>query len=371
MRRLMMCAVLGATVVGPGHAQPDVSGAARLVADLGLREAATPVRESPGWRRPHRIVVLFGGPDDIATLRTVAPDVEFLAPTSFGEARAAIATADAYIGPCSGGLLQSAPRLTWVQVLSAGVEGCVDAPLFRERGVLLTNMQRVSGAVMAEHVLALTFAHARRLPAYVQAQAQGEWTRGAMFSDGPPAITLTGRRMLVVGFGGVGSEIAKRAAALGLTVDAIRNSRGDAPPHVQRMGVLSDLPAWIRDADVIVDALPLTEETRGVFNARVFDAAKPGAFFVNVGRGGTVVTDDLVRALRSGKLSGAGLDVVDPEPLPSGHPLWSVPGVIITPHVSADSEDENAVKWQVARENLRRYLAGERMLSVVDVARGY
>jgi phosphoglycerate dehydrogenase-like enzyme len=127
----------------------------------------------------------------------------------------------------------------------------------------------------------------------------------------------------------------------------------------------------LADADVVVNTLPLTEQTRHLFDARSFAAMKTGAFFINVGRGGTVVTADLVEALKQGRVGGAGLDVTDPEPLPQDHPLWRLPNVIITPHVSADSEFEENRHWEIACENLRRYAAGDRMLSVVDVKRGY
>lgn len=376
MRLIVILAALGLGVASPGRAQPDAAATARLITELGLREAPEPARAHPRWRRPQRVVVLFGTPEQAASLQSVAPGVEIIAPGSFSDARAALATADAYLGPCIGSLLRDVgPNLVWVHAFSAGVEDCVAAPAFRQRDVVLTNMQRVSGVPMAEHVMALTLAHARRLPTYVDAQRRGVWS-STETDIAPPtplarAFTLVGKTMLVVGFGGVGSEVAKRAHAMGMTVHVIRNSRGDAPPYVHRMGVSSDLAAWVATADIVVDTLPLTTETRGLFNARIFGAMKPGAFFVNVGRGGTVVTDDLVEALRAGRLSGAGLDVVQPEPLPPGHPLWTMPGVVITPHVSADSDDETETRWQVLRENLRRYVAGDRLLSVVDPARGY
>ena len=124
-------------------------------------------------------------------------------------------------------------------------------------------------------------------------------------------------------------------------------------------------------ADILVCLLPLTPDTRNMFDAAIFGAMKRTAFFVNVGRGGTVVTDDLTKALESGTLGGAGLDVVEPEPLPAGHPLWKAPRLILTPHVSADSDLDEEVRWLLVRENLRRFVEGGKMLSVVDATRGY
>jgi phosphoglycerate dehydrogenase-like enzyme len=234
---------------------------------------------------------------------------------------------------------------------------------------------------MAEHVMALVLAHSRGLAGYVVAQREGRWARGVSsanwtpfnaLSDGDqPAFTLTGKTMLIVGYGGVGSEVAKRAQAFGIRIIAIRNSKAELPPGVSRMGLPADLPAFVKEADIVVNTLPLTAETRGMFDAAIFGAMKRTAFFVNVGRGGTVVTEALLKALQEGAIGGAGLDVVDPEPVPEGHPLWKTPRLILTPHVSADSDVDEDVRWLLIRENLRRFVAGGRMLSVVDASRGY
>jgi phosphoglycerate dehydrogenase-like enzyme len=156
-----------------------------------------------------------------------------------------------------------------------------------------------------------------------------------------------------------------------MQVTATRASGREGPPFVSYVGLPDELPALVREADFVVNTLPLTEQTRGLFDAKLFAAMKPGAIFINVGRGGSVVQDDLVAALRSGRLAGAGLDVTDPEPLPAGHPLYSLPNVIITPHVAADTDLGNAARWAIVRENLRRYSAGEAMLSEVALEKGY
>jgi phosphoglycerate dehydrogenase-like enzyme len=132
-----------------------------------------------------------------------------------------------------------------------------------------------------------------------------------------------------------------------------------------------ELPKLASEADFVVNTAPLTPQTRGIYNAALFAKMKPTAYFINIARGGSVVTADLIEALESKTIAGAALDVTDPEPLPPGHPLWKAPNIIITPHVSSDSDLESDAQVQVVRENLRRYLAGDKMLSVVDVARGY
>jgi phosphoglycerate dehydrogenase-like enzyme len=245
----------------------------------------------------------------------------------------------------------------------------VAIPAFAERGIVLTNMQKIAGPVMSEHVLALILGLTRGLATYIPAQKRGEWADEAVPES--RMWSLEGKTLLVAGLGGIGSEVARRAQALGMNVIATRNTPREKPPYVSEQGLSTDLPAFVSRADVIVNALPLTPETKGVFGKKIFDGAKRGALFVNVGRGGTVVTADLIAALQDGRIGGAGLDVTDPEPLPADHPLWKVPNVIITPHVAAATDLGEEPRWLIARENLRRYASGGKLLSEVDVKRGY
>lgn len=375
---------LAVSVLAPGRVAsaqpPDASQTERMIADLGLREAATPLSASPQWRKPARVLVRNLTPDRKTWLQEVAPGVELVNADTTSDARAAAATADAVLGFCEEAVLAQSPSVRWVQTYDAGVERCLTSDVFRQRGIVLTNMQRIAGPVMAEHVMALVLAHARGLAGYLMAQREGKWERGVnaanwtfnALSDGEqPAFTLAGKTILIVGYGGVGSETAKRAQAFGMRIIAIRNSKADLPPGVTKMGLPADLPTYVKEADIVVDTLPLTAETRGMFDAAIFGAMKKTAFFVNVGRGGTVVTEALMKALQDGGIGGAGLDVVDPEPVPEGHPLWKTPRLILTPHVSADSDVDEDVRWLLIRENLRRFVAGGKMLSVVDATRGY
>ncbi|MEL0583463.1 MAG: D-2-hydroxyacid dehydrogenase, partial [Candidatus Thiodiazotropha sp. (ex. Lucinoma kazani)] len=177
--------------------------------------------------------------------------------------------------------------------------------------------------------------------------------------------------MLVVGLGGIGTEVARRAQALGMRVIATRNSSRKGPEFVDYVGLAHELPALAEQADVVVNATPLTPTTLGLFDSKLFRQMKPGAYFINVGRGKSVVTKDLIDALNTGHLGGAALDVQDPEPLPREHPLWSAKNIIITPHISAGSSEQMDRFWLLVRENLRRYVNGERMLNVVDIKHGY
>jgi phosphoglycerate dehydrogenase-like enzyme len=360
--------LLAPRVWGGERIEPGTD-AARLVAELGLIESPTALRDQEGWKPPRVVIVRDPAPHDIEWLRAVAPGVEVVAARNEAAAVAAAPHADAVIGFCSADLLAQGARIRWIQVLSAGVERCVSNPALAARGILLTNMQRVAGPVMAEHVMAMTLALARGLPTYLRLQDQGRWDGQAVGDEG--SLALEGKTMLIVGLGGIGTEVGRRAHGFGMRIIATRASNRPAPDFVSHVGPPSELTALLKEADVIVNALPLTDETAGLFDAKLFAAMKPRALFINVGRGRTVVTAELVKALTEHRLGGAGLDVTDPEPLPPDHPLWRAPNVIITPHVSSDSDIGSERHWQIARENLRRYVAGERMLSVVDVGRGY
>jgi phosphoglycerate dehydrogenase-like enzyme len=216
----------------------------------------------------------------------------------------------------------------------------------------------------------MMLAFSRGLNVYAHEQAKASWNPDAIGEEAS-LWELSGRTILVVGLGGIGTEVARRAHALGMTVTATRASSREGPDFVSYVGLADELLALAAKADVVVSSLPLTPQTTGLFDTGFFSAMKPTAYFINVGRGRSVVTDDLLAALLDGQIAGAGLDVTEPEPLPSDHPLWQQPNVIITPHMSAGSDLRSERLWIVMRENLRRYVAGERMLSVVDIDRGY
>lgn len=360
------CTAPLAAADGGGRAAEGVDA---LIQRLGLEESVTPVRERPGWQPPRRILVWNVQPQAVPRLQAAAPGVELLLAGNMAEAVALAKDADAVLGFCSAELLAAGPGIRWIQTYSAGVERCIAIPALRERSILLTNMQRVAGPVMAEHVMAMMLAYARGLHVYIPDRMAARWTRelpapGRM-------ITLEGKTVLVVGLGGIGIEVAKRAHALGMRVLATRASGREGPTFVSYVGLPDELHKLAAEADFVVNTTPLTPATTGLFDAKFFAAVKPGAFFVNVGRGRSVVQADLIGALRSGRLGGAGLDVTDPEPLPSDSPLWQMQNVILTPHVSANSDVDDSVRLAIGIENLRRYVAGEKVLSVVDVAKGY
>jgi phosphoglycerate dehydrogenase-like enzyme len=348
------------------------SATVKLIETLGLIEGDKPLRETPGWKRPKKVVILSMlpmSPEVVESYRAVAPGVKVFEAQGSAAALPLIRDADVLIGSCDPGVIAAGKNLRWIHSFAAGVEDCANIPAIRERGIVLTNTQRVLGPVMAEHTIGLMLALSRQFETWIQNQKTGVW-RGADYR--PDAMqVIAGKTLLVSGLGGIGTEIARRAHALGMNVIATRASGRDKPEFVSYVGGPDELLALLKQADIVVNATPLTDKTRGLFNARMFAAMKPNAYFINVGRGGSVVTDDLVDALNKGVIAGAGLDVTDPEPLPPEHPLWHAPNIIITPHVSSHVRTGFGPTFTLGRENLRRYASGEKMLSIVDTSRGY
>ena len=350
----------------------------QLMQRLSLREAAGPINEHPRWREPERVVVMVPASakreqDEILDdLREVAGNAE-LVPLDAGASEErtaqALQDADVFLGWCSLRVLEAAPKLLWLHNYGVGVDRCALDTGIERFEFVLTNAQRLSAPTIAEHVLGLMMMFNRNLHHAHRAQLDGRWDRKT--AGQPPISDLASKTVLVVGLGGIGTEVARRSAALGMRVIATRNSRREGPEFVEYVGLSHELHELAAQADFIVNALPLTKETTGIFDEQFFDASKRGAFFISVGRGKSTVTDDLVAALKDGRLGGAGLDVTDPEPLPAGHELWSMENVVITPHVAASSLNNRVRMRMLVKENLRRYVAGEKLLNVVDIERGY
>ena len=213
----------------------------------------------------------------------------------------------------------------------------------------------------------MMLAHTRNLPHYLDAGRRGDWDRSATNT----MTALQGSTMLVVGLGGIGSEIAMRADAFHMRVLATARTERPAPDYVEALGTAADLDDFLPEADVVVLAVPLTDETRGMIDRQTIARMKDGAWLVNIARGAVVDTDALVEALDSGKIGAAFLDVTDPEPLPAGHTLWNRDNVLITPHVAARAELSLERRLALTLENMRRFGAGEPLLNVVDKAAGY
>ena len=320
---------------------------------------------------PDELVYLTSGMSEelLASIRSVAPNVRIV---EVGGRDAALQHAGQAHGAdarlLSSAFLDAAPGLRWAQSGSAGVDRYITIPELMSRDeIVLTNMKGMYGPVIAEHVFAMMLSHTRSLPQYLDADRRGEWDRG-------PAGTMTalqGGTMMVVGLGGIGSEIAMRADAFNMHVLATARTERPAPPYVDELGTAPDLDRLLPEADVVVLAVPLTDETRGMIDRQTIARMKDGAWLVNIARGAVVDTDALVEALDAGRIGAAFLDVTDPEPLPEGHTLWNRDNVLITPHVAARAELSLERRVALTLENMRRFAAGEPLLNVVDKAAGY
>jgi phosphoglycerate dehydrogenase-like enzyme len=373
-----LCAglLLAACSFSTAYAADAPESVSDLITRLRLQEAATPVREHKAWRAPKKLVVLGGLPPSVREqFATAAPGMQIVVVNDTAAAAKEATDADiilgltSYPGICEPEVLNGAKQMRWIHSMSAGVERCMAIPSVISRDLLVTNMRGVESSAIAEHAIAFALALARGIDTFVTDKNRGVWSRQNAATT--EMQVLDGKTMLVVGLGGIGTEVASRAHALGMKVIATRNSGRTGPDYVSYVGLPSELLTLAKTADVIVNTAPLTTETTGIFNAKFFATLKPNAYFINVARGGSVVTADLVEALNSHRIAGAGLDVVDPEPLPPDHPLWKSPNLIISPHVSSRSDLPGEQRWILAREQLRRYVAGEKMLSVVDLKREY
>ena len=339
----------------------------QLIAQTGIAEGGVAVSELPRWSGAHKILVWDRGLD-LSALTDAAPDVDFVLAKSVAEAMQHAADVDAIIGFCAPDLIGAAEKLVWVQIYWAGAERCLSVDKIADGTVVMSNMQKMSSPVIAEHAIAMMMALSRNLPQFVKIMEEGDWSAGKRATGGMTPIA--GKKLLVAGLGGIGTEVARLGAALGMRVSGTRNSSRNGPDFVEYVGLSHELNDLAASADVIVNALPATAATLDLFDAEFFASVKAGAIFINVGRGKTVVTRDLIAALESGQISAAGLDVTEPEPLPADSPLWQREDVIITPHVSS-AGGENERHAVLLRENVSRYVAGDRLLNVVDPRKGY
>lgn len=376
---VLAVAVLIAFEVGSRSTASDRAAAARPAPDtpLGLPESPDRLAGRPGWTQPAKVVVQDFWPGRTRDLGRAAPGLELVVVESDSALAAEAEDADAVMGSLTPEAFRRARKLRWVQLPAAGVERYLAIPGVKESDVVLSNAQRIFAEGGAEHVMAMVLALTRRLDRALALQRDGRWepeplTGPTPYSGkGSELQELHGKTMLVAGLGGIGTEVARLAKGFGMRVLATRGSGRSGPAFVDYVGLPDELPRLVAEADVIVDCLPLTPATVSVFDEALLSRVKRGAWFVNVGRGKTVDTEALVRALQDGQLAGAGLDVTEPEPLPAAHPLWAMPNVIVTPHVGGDSDGHMERMWRLFEENLRRFAAGDRLLSVVDKRRGY
>jgi len=321
-------------------------------------------------------------PDRLAALVAAAPEAEWINAQEPQAALDAIPGADAFVGKITPELLARADRLRWVQSFTASLEHYM-FPELVAHPCTLTNVRGLFGDVIADQVLGYVLCFARNLHTYVRRQMEhryepvgGESAR-VSYATGPGTVNAMDRETIylpdatlgVFGYGGIGQEIARRAAAFGMTVRAVdRFPEGKTLPDGGPVAGPEGLPSLLAASDFAVIAAPHTPETARLFDAKTLAHLRPTSYLINIGRGAIVVLDDLVSALRAGQLAGAALDVYEVEPLPADHPLWDFPNVILTPHTAGYSPVIAARHLATLVENVGRFMRGEVLVNVVNKA---
>lgn len=261
------------------------------------------------------------------------------------------------------GAWHAADRLSWVHIASAGVDPVL-FPALRDSDVVLTNSRGVFDESIAEYVLGVVLAFAKDLPRSLRLQDEARWQHRE-------TERISGRHATVMGTGPIGRAIARMLRVAGMRVSGVGRTARQNDPDFGVVHASAELTSHLSEADYVVAVAPLTEQTKGVFDARAFAAMKPAARFVNVGRGELVVTGDLIEALRSGAIAGAALDVFDVEPLPADNPLWSMENVLVSPHMSGDVVGWRNILVERFTENFERWRRRRPLLNVVDKQLGY
>ncbi len=265
----------------------------------------------------------------------------------------------------------AARKLRWIHTPSAAVHQLLFSELINS-DVVITNSREVHGPVVAEHVMALIFALAKKIPQAALLQQKHVWGQEAIWSEGAHPREIAGATVGLIGLGSIGRRVAQMAAAMGMRVIAVREHvEKGTPENVDVVFAPSDLNELLGQADYVVVAAPLIPSTEGMINAARLRLMKPSACLINVGRGPQVDEDALADALRTRQIAGAALDVFEKEPLPAGSQLWNVENLLITPHTAGLTEKLWHRHYELFSENLRRYLAGQPLQFVVDKHKGY
>lgn len=300
-----------------------------------------------------------------ARLATVLPELSLVVAEAETDATRAVGDAEAAFGTMPDALLREARRLRWLQAPQAAPPAGYYTPALIAHPVVVTNFREIYNDHIGAHILAFVLAFARGLHHYLPRQLRREWRREPLDTG---VVHLPDATALIVGVGGIGAEAARLAAAFGMHVMGVDARRREAPPGVLKLDGPDTLDSLLPLADFVILTVPHTPATEGFMNRARFQRMKRTAFFINIGRGMTTRLDDLVDALRAGEIAGAGLDVFEREPLPAEHPLWTTPGVLITPHTAGHGPHLDERRFEILLDNCRRFLAGQPLRNVVDKA---
>lgn len=319
------------------------------------------IHDLPVWTIP---------PSEVARIAAALPGDEVIDAREPEERRAAFPAADVLFATrIRAAEFQPARALRWIHSSAVGV-GPILIPEVVESPVVVSNSRGIHSEAIAEHAIALALALRRSLHLSTRRQADAEWAQVEISRLRVPTLSET--HLLVIGLGSIGARVAALAAGLGMRVTGVRKRVHEPPPPgVTEVLGPDRLRHALHDADVVVLALARTEETRALIGQAELEAMKPTALLINVARGRLVEEPALVRALKTGRIAGAGLDAFQQEPLPPDSPFWTLPNVLVSPHTASFAGDYWTPVVDLFLDNLRRFRHGEELINVVDKMRGY
>jgi len=315
-----------------------------------------------------KILIAGADPVVLSKLESASPKAKIVTVTPETVMKEVV-DADAFIGEIKPEQVRAGKNLKWVQVMSAGVERVLHLSGgndLRDSNIVLTNNQIVQGPEIADHALAMLLTLSRGINTFIAHKQQELW------QPRPYAgIELNGRTAVVIGVGGIGTQISVRAHAFGMDVIGVDPEDIPYSPFVKKVVKPDQINEVLPLADVVFVSAPHTPMSHKMLGPKQFDLMKQGAYFIAVSRGGLYDLPSLVKALDSKRLAGAGVDVTDPEPLPKGHALWKFDNALITPHIAGRSDKDRDRMIGTIQENIRRFADGRPLLNVVDKQKGY
>jgi phosphoglycerate dehydrogenase-like enzyme len=314
-------------------------------------------------------ILVAGNTGLVEQLQSVTPKARIIQVTP-ANVMQEIGDADAYIGVIKPAEVRAGKNLKWVGVMSAGVENVLypkeGGSDLRDSNIILTNNKIVQGPEIADHALAMLLMLSRDLYVLYRNDQQQIWNPRSFHG-----IELRGKTAVVIGVGGIGTQISLRANAFGMNVIGVDPEDKPFLPFIQRVVKPDQLDDVLPQADVVFISAPDTPKSRKMMGAHQFDLMKKNSYFIAVSRGAIYDMGGLVKAMDEKKLAGAGVDVTDPEPLPKDHPLWKFPNAIITPHIAGRSDMDAGRMVGTIQENIQRFVDGKPLINVVDKQKGY
>ena len=315
-----------------------------------------------------KILVMNADEATVQELQNASSKVRIV-PVTASTAMRELPDADAFIGEIRPEQVQAGKNLKWVAVMSAGVERVLHlsgSNALRDSNIVLTNNKIVQGPEIADHALAMLLTLTRGINTFIANDHEEKW-QPRPYSG----IELNGRTAVVIGVGGIGTQIAIRANAFGMNIIGVDPEDKPFLPFVKRVVKPDQLDTVLPAADVVFISAPHTPLSHKMMGAKEFELMKTNSYFIAVSRGGLYDMGGLVKALDSKRLAGAGVDVTDPEPLPPGHPLWKFQNAIVTPHIAGRSDKDRERMIGAIVENIRRFADGRPLINVVDKTKGY